>query len=247
MRYVQPPATKPQLYFSKLLPWKEFFKRPATERWVLITEGEIKADCACKMGFGPGSHFCCAQSCGDEDDLGSCPGLDCDFDSSSRGSRHAQLLALAHGRHHWALRRVTPWERRDPRLHGPVPSLSVWSRTRRGHAPATATPQKFPQTTVQRAWLSQRLQYGNTSRRCPSHRANAVQYRHPGAVQTPRAQLPSCRRESCPSHCAGLGLPVHIGAAGHRPGMHKTTRRARLTQPFEKIQWCTFTDRNWVL
>src|SRR5580698_94078 len=52
-RYIQPADVRPQVYFSKLLEggWPRFFKLPPKERWLIVTEGELKADCACKMGF----------------------------------------------------------------------------------------------------------------------------------------------------------------------------------------------------
>ena len=50
-RYVQPAGAAPRLYFSPLYPWAEYFKKPAAERWLVITEGELKAACACKLGY----------------------------------------------------------------------------------------------------------------------------------------------------------------------------------------------------
>lgn len=51
MRYTQPPALKPRVYFSPLYPWPAYFARPAAERPLYITEGELKANCACKNTF----------------------------------------------------------------------------------------------------------------------------------------------------------------------------------------------------
>jgi hypothetical protein len=53
-RYTQPSGKRPQLYFSPLLPgsWKKYFARPEPEeRSLLFTEGENKANCACKRGL----------------------------------------------------------------------------------------------------------------------------------------------------------------------------------------------------
>jgi hypothetical protein len=51
LRYTQPPALKPRVYFSPLFPWKELLARKPEERSFYITEGELKANCACKHGF----------------------------------------------------------------------------------------------------------------------------------------------------------------------------------------------------
>lgn len=51
VRYVQPPHTSPRVYFSKLLDWPKFFSMKREGKWMVITEGELKADCACKHGF----------------------------------------------------------------------------------------------------------------------------------------------------------------------------------------------------
>ncbi len=51
LRYTQPAGTRPQVYFSPLFDWEDYFKRKAEERWLLITEGELKANCACKLGL----------------------------------------------------------------------------------------------------------------------------------------------------------------------------------------------------
>ena len=52
-RYIQPTGVSTQVYFSRLLEggWEKFFKVEPRERWLIITEGELKADCACKQGF----------------------------------------------------------------------------------------------------------------------------------------------------------------------------------------------------
>lgn len=51
MRYIQPVATSPRVYFPPLLNWSEYLARPVEQRSLIITEGELKAACACKMGI----------------------------------------------------------------------------------------------------------------------------------------------------------------------------------------------------
>lgn len=51
MRYIQPSGMTPQVYFPRSVDWKNFFTKPAAERWLLLTEGELKAACATKQGF----------------------------------------------------------------------------------------------------------------------------------------------------------------------------------------------------
>jgi hypothetical protein len=51
VRYVQPAGAAPRVYFSPLYDWASLFARRPEERALLITEGELKANCACKMGF----------------------------------------------------------------------------------------------------------------------------------------------------------------------------------------------------
>ena len=46
-RYIQPVAP-PQIYFPKFFDWKQFFSNKPEERWLIITEGELKAACAAK-------------------------------------------------------------------------------------------------------------------------------------------------------------------------------------------------------
>jgi hypothetical protein len=51
IRYTQPAGAAPQPYFSKLFPWVQYLDSHKGEaRAVVITEGELKADCACKYG-----------------------------------------------------------------------------------------------------------------------------------------------------------------------------------------------------
>jgi len=50
-RYSQPRGARPRVYFSPLWPWKEFFSNPKEDPVLFITEGELKANCACKLGF----------------------------------------------------------------------------------------------------------------------------------------------------------------------------------------------------
>lgn len=49
LRYTQP-ALKPRVYFCPLFPWARFFDRKGPQL-LYITEGELKAACACKAGF----------------------------------------------------------------------------------------------------------------------------------------------------------------------------------------------------
>lgn len=51
IRYIQPALEKPRVYFSALQDWLAVFSKPVEQRWICITEGELKANCACKMGF----------------------------------------------------------------------------------------------------------------------------------------------------------------------------------------------------
>lgn len=51
MRYTQPSAARPHVYFSPLFDWHDYFARKAEDRWLIITEGELKANCACKLGI----------------------------------------------------------------------------------------------------------------------------------------------------------------------------------------------------
>lgn len=48
-RYTQPAGLKPRAYFSPLYDWAALAARPAAERRYIITEGELKANCACKL------------------------------------------------------------------------------------------------------------------------------------------------------------------------------------------------------
>src|ERR1039458_3915399 len=48
-RYAQPPDTRPALYVPGGVPWREIQKQIEMPLW--ITEGEIKAASACKLGI----------------------------------------------------------------------------------------------------------------------------------------------------------------------------------------------------
>lgn len=48
-RYTQPPDTGVAAYFPKNLDWSKIIKDPSTD--ILLTEGELKSACACKLGF----------------------------------------------------------------------------------------------------------------------------------------------------------------------------------------------------
>jgi hypothetical protein len=48
-RYTQPSNMRPQVYFPPMADWEEFFNDPVEDRHLIITEGENKANCACKM------------------------------------------------------------------------------------------------------------------------------------------------------------------------------------------------------
>lgn len=50
-RYIQPEGIKPQVYFPKNFQWLAYLKKAVDDRWLLITEGELKAACASKLGF----------------------------------------------------------------------------------------------------------------------------------------------------------------------------------------------------
>lgn len=50
-RYHQLKGMRPHVYFSPLWPWDEFFARKQEDPVIFITEGELKANCACKLGF----------------------------------------------------------------------------------------------------------------------------------------------------------------------------------------------------
>jgi hypothetical protein len=49
LRYLQPPGSPPAVYFPKSVNWSEIVGDP--NRPIHITEGELKAACACKHGF----------------------------------------------------------------------------------------------------------------------------------------------------------------------------------------------------
>ncbi len=49
LRYLQGPDSPPGAYLAKGIPWRDVFKDPTID--LLITEGELKAACACKHGF----------------------------------------------------------------------------------------------------------------------------------------------------------------------------------------------------
>lgn len=49
LRYSQPPNTGVELYLPPLVPWTKVLAR--TEQQLIITEGELKAACACKLGL----------------------------------------------------------------------------------------------------------------------------------------------------------------------------------------------------
>lgn len=52
LRYTQPPGLTPHVYFSPQMNWQDHFSTTDKERhWVMITEGELKAACACKLGY----------------------------------------------------------------------------------------------------------------------------------------------------------------------------------------------------
>lgn len=50
LRYTQPPGLKPRVYFCPLFPWEELLARKEPQEF-FITEGELKAACACKHGY----------------------------------------------------------------------------------------------------------------------------------------------------------------------------------------------------
>jgi hypothetical protein len=49
LRYLQPPGSPPAAYFPRILDWSAIAKDPVET--IHITEGELKAACACKHGF----------------------------------------------------------------------------------------------------------------------------------------------------------------------------------------------------
>lgn len=49
IRYIQPSGERPRVYFSRLCDWPELFSRE--DRTLFITEGELKANCACSLGI----------------------------------------------------------------------------------------------------------------------------------------------------------------------------------------------------
>ena len=48
-RYTQPGGTSPELYFAPLVPWLDLSLDPTVKLY--LTEGELKAACACKFGY----------------------------------------------------------------------------------------------------------------------------------------------------------------------------------------------------
>lgn len=50
-KYTQPAKMRPYVYFSKFLDWADYFTRPVGDRAIFITEGELKANCGCKMAI----------------------------------------------------------------------------------------------------------------------------------------------------------------------------------------------------
>lgn len=50
-RYIQPAKMPPRAYFSLLYDWESYFKESPAKRWLILTEGELKANAACKRGF----------------------------------------------------------------------------------------------------------------------------------------------------------------------------------------------------
>lgn len=52
LRYTQPGGLSPHVYFCPIFDWKDHLARTSpADKWMLITEGELKAACACKMGI----------------------------------------------------------------------------------------------------------------------------------------------------------------------------------------------------
>jgi Domain of unknown function (DUF3854)/Family of unknown function (DUF5906) len=52
LRYTQPAGMPPEPYFSRFVPWQEFFALSGSPAFkILITEGELKANCASKLGY----------------------------------------------------------------------------------------------------------------------------------------------------------------------------------------------------
>lgn len=49
LRYMQPKGTPPAAYFTRMMSWREIARN--VDRPIIITEGELKAACACRHGF----------------------------------------------------------------------------------------------------------------------------------------------------------------------------------------------------
>lgn len=50
-KYIQPSKVPPRLYFSPFINWMEYLSKPPEDRPLIITEGELKAACATKLGL----------------------------------------------------------------------------------------------------------------------------------------------------------------------------------------------------